>query len=87
MTNKIGVTIAMLLAVGAIGLTNLASAAPSPARAVTSAQCPDVCITVYEPVTCLMSDNTLHTFTNRCWAEVYACMHGLQIIGCVPALD
>ncbi len=85
MTNRIGVTTAMLVVVGAIGLTGLAGAAPSPAPDITSANCTDVCITLWDPVTCFMSDGTVRTFGNRCEAEVYAACHHLQIIGCIPA--
>jgi hypothetical protein len=54
---------------------------------ITTVQCPDYCILVYEPVTCTMSDHSVHTFTNRCFAEVFACKHQLTIISCRPVLS
>ncbi len=87
MTNRIGVTIATLLAAGAVCFTGLASAAPSPAREITSVQCPKACLDIYQPVTCTMSDGSVLEFGNRCYADVYACEHGLKIISCEPKLD
>jgi hypothetical protein len=77
-------TVAMVAA-GVIGVTGAASAASTPARDVPSASCPEVCIAIYDPVVCLMSDNSLRTFGNACEAAVYACKHPGAIIGCFPA--
>lgn len=85
-TKRIGMTVAMVLAAGAIGVTSAASAAPSPARDVPSASCPDACIAIYDPVICLMSDGSLRKFGNACEAAMYACKHPGKIIGCMPAL-
>jgi hypothetical protein len=81
MTKKIGVTITMLLASGAVGLTGLASAS-SPAREITTVECSWACLDIYRPVTCEMSDDKVRTFGNRCYADVFACEHGLKIIRC-----
>lgn len=85
MTNRIGVTVATLLATAGIGLTGLASPASSPAREIASLECPSNCPLIYEPVTCKMSDGSVRTFSNRCFANVYACQHKLTIISCRPA--
>jgi hypothetical protein len=87
MTNRIGVTVAALLATGAIGITGAASATSSPAREITGVKCPSVCPQIYQPVTCKMSDGSVRTFGNRCFADVYACQHELKIISCRPALS
>jgi hypothetical protein len=83
-TKRIGMTVAMIAA-GIIGVTGAASAATSPARDAPSASCPDVCIAIYDPVVCLMSNGLLRKFGNACEARVYACKHSLTIIGCFPA--
>jgi hypothetical protein len=87
MTKRIGMTIGTLLAAGTIGLTGLASAAPSPALGITSVKCPQACPDIYQPVTCEMSDGSVRRFSNRCFADVYACQHGLKIVSCKPELD
>jgi hypothetical protein len=87
MTKMIGSAIATFVAAGAIGLTSVASAAPKPAPKVTSVKCPSVCPDVVWPVTCLLSDGSVRTFTNRCFAGVFACQHRLRIISCRPAGD
>jgi hypothetical protein len=73
-----------------IALT-FASATPghaqTPQNEITPVQCPQFCIAVYVPVTCMMSDRTVRRFSNRCWANVYACEHRLTIISCQPALQ
>jgi hypothetical protein len=78
-------TVVMLGAAAAIALSGPASAAPGPSGGVTGGDCPQVCLAVYDPVVCVMSDLSLHTFSNRCVAEVYACTHRLELIGCLPA--
>jgi hypothetical protein len=80
-------TVATLLAAGATSLTGLAIGASGPARAITSVDCPTVCPEIYQPVTCEMSDGSIHTFGNRCFADVYACQHKLKIISCRPDYD
>ena len=87
MTKRIGIPIATLLTAGAIGLTGLASAAASPALKITSVTCQENCLTIYQPVTCHMSDGSVRTFSNRCYADVYACQHGLTIVSCKPDVD
>jgi len=87
MTNRIGVTLAALLAAGAIGLAGAASAASAPAREITDVDCPSVCPQIYQPVTCTMSDGSVAKFGNRCFADVYACEHQLTIVSCRPAAD
>jgi hypothetical protein len=87
MKNRIGVTIATLLAAGAIGVTGVVSAASSPARETARAKCPSACLDVFQPVTCEMSDGTVQTFSNRCFAGIYACEHGLTIISCRSDTD
>ncbi len=81
-TKKIGKTVAMVVAVGALGATGLASAAPSPARDISSERCPSLCPAIYEPVKCLMRNGSYRTFGNACEAAVYACKHPGQIISC-----
>jgi hypothetical protein len=85
MKKKIGMTMATLFAAGAIGLTGVASADSSAAREITSVKCPSVCPFIFQPVTCKMSNGTVRTFSNRCFAGVYACQHYLTIISCRPA--
>lgn len=87
MTNRIGLTIATLLAAGTVGLTGLASAAPSPAGDRAVVRCPSACPLVYEPVTCKFSDGSVRTFSNRCFAGVFACRNGLKVISCRSSLD
>jgi hypothetical protein len=87
MIKRIGVTIATLIAAGAIGLTGIASASSSSAHEITRVKCPTMCIDIYKPVTCKMSDGSVRTFGNSCFAGVYACQHGLKIISCRPDLD
>lgn len=84
MSNKIGVAAATLLAVGSIGFAGMATAVASPASESARVQCPHACLDIYRPVTCLMSDGSVLTFGNRCYADVYACQHRLTIIGCWP---
>jgi hypothetical protein len=83
-TKRIGMIVAMAAA-GVIGVTGAVSAAPSPARDVPSASCPEVCIAIYDPVVCLMSNGLLRKFGNACEARVYACQHPGTIIRCFPA--
>jgi hypothetical protein len=85
MTKRIAMTGATLLTAGAVGLTGMANAASSSDSASTSARCPDICIAIYKPVTCLMSNGRIRTFANACVAEVFACQHGLTIVRCWPA--
>lgn len=87
MTRRIAVTGATLLTAGAVGLTGLASAASSSHSASPSVECPEMCVAIYKPVTCLMSDGSVHTFANRCVAEVFACQGRLTIKDCWPDLD
>ncbi len=79
MSKRIGVLVASVLATGAVALTG---ATASTAREVTKVSCSYNCPAVYQPVTCDMSDGSTLTFTNRCYAGRYACMHGLTIISC-----
>jgi hypothetical protein len=87
MTKMIGSAIATLVVAGAIGLTSAASAAPKPAPEVMSVKCPSVCPLVFWPVTCQLSDGSVRTFTNRCFAGVFACQRQLRVISCRPAGD
>jgi hypothetical protein len=84
---RIGVTVATALAAGAAGFTGAASGASAPARNVTSVTCPTVCPQIFAPVTCKFSDGKIRTFSNRCFAGVFACQHKLKILSCRPALD
>jgi hypothetical protein len=77
-------TVAMVVAAGAFGVTGGASAASSPARDAPSVECPDVCITLYDPVVCVMKGGSVRVFGNSCEAEVYACQHPGEIIFCWP---
>jgi hypothetical protein len=86
MTKRIGVTMTTLLAAGAIGLTGLASAS-SPTREITRVKCDWACPDVFQPVTCEMSDGSVRTFSNRCYAGLYGCQHGLTIVSCRPEAD
>jgi len=72
---------ALMLAIAPSG-----QAGTSPSE-ITAVQCPQVCIAVYDPVTCRMSDRSVRTFSNRCYAEIYACQRRLTIISCQRALD
>lgn len=87
MSKRIGVIIATLLTSGTVGLTGLASAASAPTRAITDVNCASACPDVFRPVTCDMSDGSVLTFSNSCFAGVYACQHGLKIISCREELD
>jgi hypothetical protein len=83
-THRIAITSATLLAAAATGVTGLASAASSPGGENTTVQCPSACVAIYKPVTCLMSNGHIRTFTNRCVADVYACEHRLIVLACWP---
>jgi hypothetical protein len=83
-TKRIGVTVAMVAA-GVIGATGAASAASSASRDVPSASCPEVCIVIYDPVVCVMSNGLIRKFGNACEARVFACKHSVVIIRCFPA--
>jgi hypothetical protein len=76
---------------GLITALTLAIATPgqaqTPASPITGARCPQFCIALYAPVTCIMSDGNVRTFTNRCRANIYACEHRLTIISCQPVLN
>ena len=87
MSKKIGLTIATLLAAGGIGLTGLAGAASGSEREITRATCPENCLAIFKPVTCRLSNGQVLTFGNRCEADMFACRHGLGIVGCRPAYD
>ena len=79
MTKRIGVAVVSVLAAGAVALTG---ATASTAREITKVNCSYSCPDVYQPVTCDMSDGSTMTFSNRCYAGLYACQHGLTIISC-----
>ena len=79
MSKRIGVAVVSVLAAGAVALTG---ATASTAREVTKVNCSYGCLDVYQPVTCDMSDGSTLTFSNRCYASLYACQHGLTIISC-----
>lgn len=74
---------------GAI-ITALTLAITTPGQAqtphTTAVQCPQSCIALYAPVRCMMSDGSVRTFSNRCYANIYACEHRLTIIGCQRVL-
>lgn len=82
MSKRIGVTVATLLAAGAVGLTGATAAGSSPGHEKKRAKCATVCPQVYQPVTCKLSDGSTRTFGNRCEAGVYACRHKLKIVSC-----
>lgn len=82
MSKRIGATVASVLAAGAVALTGSATAASSPAREIAKLECPQLCPTIYQPVTCELSDGSTMTFSNRCYATSYACNHGLTIVSC-----
>lgn len=84
MINRVRFSIVTLLTVGVLGLTGAAS---SPARQTTYVRCPTICPQIVLPVTCTMSNGSVRTFINRCYASVYACQHGLKIVSCQPAGD
>jgi len=83
-THRIAITSATLLAAAATGVTGLASAASRTDSENTAVQCPSACVAIYKPVTCLMSDGHIRTFTNRCAAGVYACEHRVIVLACWP---
>lgn len=84
LVRRIAMTSATLLTAGAIGFTGLANAASSPDGASARDTCSTVCLAIYDPVTCVMSDGSIRKFGNRCEANVYACQHRLTIIACWP---
>lgn len=81
MFKRIGLTVAAVLAAGAVGFTGSAGAEFG-VVAKPVAQCPGACPHVYAPVTCKFSDGSVRTFSNRCFAGVFACQKGLKIIRC-----
>jgi hypothetical protein len=61
--------------------------AQTPPPHKTAVQCPQICIALYAPVRCKMSDGSVRTFSNRCRANIFACEHRLRIIGCQRVLQ
>ncbi|MFV8132975.1 hypothetical protein [Streptomyces syringium] len=57
---------------------------PAPAAAAPDGgrECADVCFTVWLPVRCVFSNGYTAQFSNRCFAEMHACRHHLQIVSC-----
>jgi hypothetical protein len=56
---------------------------PGPATEPPASGCSEMCLMIYEPVRCRLSDGATRSFSNDCVARAYACGHGLRIIGCV----
>ncbi|MEW2574782.1 hypothetical protein [Streptomyces syringium] len=57
---------------------------PAPAAAAPDGgrECADVCFSVWLPVRCVFSNGYTAQFSNRCFAEMHACRHHLQIVSC-----
>lgn len=78
-------TCAAVLSVGggASALDRPALDRPAPAAAPDGGrECADVCSTVWLPVRCVFSNGYTAQFSNRCFAEMHACRHHLQIVSC-----
>ncbi len=80
---KLVAPFATLLLTCAAGLTFSAPthAAPATTAPVTQ-ECPTICTADYDPVVCRFSDGSIGRFTNQCFAYVYACKRGIQIVSC-----